>query len=85
MQSEDNQLLWLVVVAVLNSVVSVYYYLRIVMVMYFREASREHRPLRSAAMTISLVISALFVIEMGLLPSTWLDMATKAAGSIVGY
>jgi len=35
MQSPD--LAWLVVAAVLNSLVSVYYYLRIVVAMYFRD------------------------------------------------
>ena len=34
-----GQLLWLVVVGVVNSAISIYYYLRIVTAMYFREAN----------------------------------------------
>ena len=41
---ESPQLYWLVVVGVLNSVVSVYYYLRIVVAMYFRDALRPLAP-----------------------------------------
>ena len=36
---ESPQLYWLVVVGVLNSAISIYYYLRIVIAMYFRDAA----------------------------------------------
>jgi NADH-quinone oxidoreductase subunit N len=75
---QNEQLLWLVVVAVLNSVVSVYYYLRIVMAMYFREPTREGKPLAGAAAVLALVLAALFVIEMGVLPTRWLDLAASS-------
>ncbi|MBI4511908.1 MAG: NADH-quinone oxidoreductase subunit N [Deltaproteobacteria bacterium] len=81
MQVYDGQLLWLVIVAVLNSIVSVYYYLKIVMAMYFREPTREPRPLQSPAVTIALALAALFVLEMGLLPGFWLDLATSSVMS----
>ena len=35
---------WLAVIGVLNSVVAVYYYLRVIMYMYFREPARRDRP-----------------------------------------
>jgi NADH-quinone oxidoreductase subunit N len=75
MQVPDNQLLWLVVVGVLNSVISIFYYLRIVMAMYFREPLGEFRPLRSTGITFALVTCALLVLQMGLMPSFWLGMA----------
>jgi NADH-quinone oxidoreductase subunit N len=84
MQSHNDQLLWLVVVAVLNSVVSIFYYLRIVMAMYFREPAREPKPLRSVPVGVALVVAALFVVEMGVLPSKWLTLATKSALSLIG-
>ena len=40
---ERPELVWLVVAAVLNSLVSVYYYLRVVTAMYFREGQAERR------------------------------------------
>ena len=75
MQVPDNQLLWLVVIGVLNSVLSIFYYLRIVMAMYFREPLGEFKPLRSGGVTFALVTCALLVLQMGLMPSMWLGMA----------
>jgi NADH-quinone oxidoreductase subunit N len=74
MQVPDNQLLWLVVVGVLNSVLSIFYYLRIVMAMYFREPLGEFRPLRSGALTFALIACALLVLQMGIMPGFWLGL-----------
>jgi NADH-quinone oxidoreductase subunit N len=74
----DGQLLWLVVAGVINSVVSIYYYLRIVMAMYFREPTREAQPAASAATATALAICAIVVLAIGLLPGTWLDLATAS-------
>jgi NADH-quinone oxidoreductase subunit N len=75
MQAGDQQLVWLVVIGVLNSVVSIFYYLRIVMAMYFREPVGEFRPARSSALTFVLVACAVLVFQMGLMPSFWLALA----------
>jgi NADH-quinone oxidoreductase subunit N len=75
MQVPDNALLWLVVVGVLNSVLSMFYYLRIVMAMYFREPLGEFRPLRSGAITFSLFTLAFLVLGMGIGPGFWLRLA----------
>ena len=75
MEANDQQLLWLVIIGVVNSVISIYYYLRIVMAMYFREPLGEFRPLRSGGITFALVTCALLVLQMGLMPSMWLGMA----------
>nr|MBA3454477.1 NADH-quinone oxidoreductase subunit N [Deltaproteobacteria bacterium] len=47
MEVYDGQLLWLVAVGVVNSAISIYYYLRIVTAMYFREANQPFAPTRS--------------------------------------
>ncbi len=75
---EKPQLVWLVVIAVLNSVVSVYYYLRVVTAMYFREAGREARGLRSTGVSAALLIAAVGVLLIGILPSWFVDAATHA-------
>jgi NADH-quinone oxidoreductase subunit N len=72
-------LVWLVVIAVLNSVVSVYYYLRVVTAMYFREAGREAKPLRSTSITAALLVAAVGVLLIGILPSWIVDVATAGA------
>jgi NADH-quinone oxidoreductase subunit N len=75
----DGQLLWLVIAAVINSVVSVYYYLRIVMAMYFREPTREAMSAPSGAVSVALVLCAVLVLLLGVLPASWLDIATSSA------
>jgi NADH-quinone oxidoreductase subunit N len=68
----------LVIIAVLNSVVSVFYYLRVVTAMYFREVGREPQPLRSTALNAALLIAAIAVLGIGLLPRWLIDTATAA-------
>ena len=76
---EKPTLIWLVIIAVLNSVVSVYYYLRVVTAMYFREVGREAKPLRATSVSAALLIAALGVLVIGILP-TWLVDVANAAG-----
>jgi NADH-quinone oxidoreductase subunit N len=78
MQASDGALNWLVIVAALNSVVSIFYYLKIVMAMYFREPTREVKPLRSGAVGAAIAIAALMVVEMGVLPNFWIDVASTS-------
>lgn len=73
LMAQDQALLWLVVVGVLNSMISIYYYLRVVMAMYFRDATGEFKPVRSGAVTFTLVVCAILVLQMGLMPSKWLS------------
>lgn len=67
---ERPELMWLVIAAVLNSVVSVYYYLRIVVAMYFRErADSPGAAYASAATGVVLVLLAVAVLMMGVAPA----------------
>jgi NADH-quinone oxidoreductase subunit N len=74
MEVYDGQLLWLVVVGVVNSAISIYYYLRIVTAMYFREAAQPFAPTRSPGLLFVLVICPLLVLEMGIMPGWWLKL-----------
>jgi NADH-quinone oxidoreductase subunit N len=78
MQSSD--LAWLVVAAVLNSMVSVYYYLRIVVAMYFRDPVRPWQPFRSAGLAVVLIATVVVVLALGLVPGPAIDLA---AGRLV--
>jgi NADH-quinone oxidoreductase subunit N len=66
---ERPELIWLVVAAVLNSVVSVYYYLRIVVAMYFRERPEEFKSYPSLATGVVLAFLVVLVIGLGLVPA----------------
>jgi NADH-quinone oxidoreductase subunit N len=70
-----GQLLWLVIVGVVNSAISIYYYLRIVTAMYFREANQPFAPTRSAGLMFVIALAPLVVLELGILPGWWLHLA----------
>jgi NADH-quinone oxidoreductase subunit N len=75
----QNHLLWLVIIAVLNSVVSAYYYLRVVKVMWFNEPKFEGKVSTSFGLRLALGISCLGVIWLGVLPNYGMKLAEMAA------
>lgn len=77
---ESPQLYWLVVLGVLTSVVSVFYYLRIVVAMYFREPLRPLAPTDAAATRAALVITAFAVLLLGIFPGPFVDLAGPFVG-----
>jgi NADH-quinone oxidoreductase subunit N len=76
---ESPQLYLLVVVGVLNSVISVYYYLRIVVAMYFRDPSRPLAPTDGASMRAGLLLTAIAVVLLGVFPGTFVEWASTVA------
>jgi NADH-quinone oxidoreductase subunit N len=70
----DGQLLWLVIVGVVNSAISIYYYLRIVTAMYFREANAPFTVTRSAGITFVTALMAILVLWIGIMPGWWLRL-----------
>lgn len=73
-------LYWLAIVAVVNSAVSVYYYLRPVVMMYLRDDKTDDIPLRSSqASTSTTVIAVVFICALavaffGIFPTNLLDL-----------
>ena len=59
----------------LNSVVSIYYYLRIVVAMYFRDPMRPLAPTDGASLRFALFLTAVAVVLLGVFPSTFVDWA----------
>jgi NADH-quinone oxidoreductase subunit N len=79
----QNDLLWLVVIAVLNSVISAYYYLRVVKVMWMGEPVSQEKVDSSAALKIALALSCLGVLVLGLIPGLMMylsELASKMLG-----
>jgi len=61
--------IWLVVIGVLNTAVSAYYYLRLIIVMFFRERSSPWTaPRVPASVALALVITIAGVFYLGILP-----------------
>ena len=80
----EGQYLWLVVLAVLNSVVSVYYYLRPTVAMYFHEPAAQPAPIyRSVAAWIAIAFAVLMTLHAGILPSRYVEVSQRAARTTV--
>ncbi|MDD5189686.1 MAG: NADH-quinone oxidoreductase subunit N [Dehalococcoidales bacterium] len=75
----QNGLLWLVIIAVLNSVISAFYYLRVVKAMWFNEPASLEKVPSSGALRFSLLITTLGVLFMGIVPNLLLTFAEWAA------
>jgi len=69
---------WLVVIAVIFSAVSAYFYLRIVMYMYMREPKAEVKLVTSPAMNLTLLVTAVAILWIGIFPSFLVDFARAA-------
>ena len=70
--------LWLVVVAIIMSVVGAYYYLRVIKLMYFDEPTGS-QPARARELGVrfTLGVNALAVLVLGLLPGPLLDLCAR--------
>ena len=60
-------LIWLAVWGVLNSVISVYYYLRPIVLMYMKEGDELNNLVPHNATRVAIVVSAILVIVLGVL------------------
>lgn len=59
---------WLVIIAVLFTVVSAYYYLRVVMYMYMKEPIKSPNSLKFKELEIAMMFCALGVLILGIFP-----------------
>ena len=78
----NSDLLWLAVVGVINSVVSAYYYLRIVRVMYLEPAPSEERVPSSHAFRAALGVSTLGILVIGIVPGPLMRLAEISVGTL---
>jgi NADH-quinone oxidoreductase subunit N len=81
----QSNLIGLTVVGVLTSLLGLYYYLRVVVVMYMRpSAEGVVSPPRMAAMGVGLAITAGLTMVLGLGPSVLGNLAQQAAKTLSG-
>ncbi len=76
-------IIWLVVIAAINSVIGAYYYLRVIISMYFAEPSLDYAPSSvTPALGFALFVAAIGTLYLGILPARVLDLAKAAATSL---
>jgi NADH-quinone oxidoreductase subunit N len=75
-------MVWLAVLGALTSAVGAYYYLRVLVFLFMREPAEGAQvaiPMRSGYVVTAIVVAAVLVIQMGVAPSGYLEIASAAA------
>ncbi|HXW63275.1 MAG TPA: NADH-quinone oxidoreductase subunit N [Candidatus Acidoferrales bacterium] len=76
-------IIWLVVIAAINSVIGSYYYLRVLISMYFVEPAKDYTPSSvTPALGVAIFVAAVGTLYLGLLPAQVLELARTAADSL---
>jgi len=73
---------WLAIIGILSSLVGVYYYFRIIIAMYFKDASDDHQYIVDAKHQALLFVTAVATIVLGLLPDLILNIGTTSAAVV---
>ena len=73
---------WLAIIGVLTSVISVFFYLRIVVMMYMTEGTEIPRPRVPAAAMAGLAFAVVAVFYLGILPTRVIDLALNSISTI---
>jgi proton-translocating NADH-quinone oxidoreductase chain N len=74
----DNGLLWLAIVGVVNSIISLYYYMGVIRAMYIMPAPSTVPLEEPAALQVALGIAGLGTLIIGLYPQPIIDLARSA-------
>jgi NADH-quinone oxidoreductase subunit N len=71
-------LTWLAIVGVLSSVISVYFYIRVVVYAYFKNSEEDFEIESSVGTYAAIIISAAFVLLLGFFPDMLLGLITAS-------
>jgi NADH-quinone oxidoreductase subunit N len=79
-----NWYYWLAVWAILNTVISFYYYVRFIRVMYLGDRVADNRPLAfSPALWAALAVSVIGIIFIGVYPQPLISLAQALTKSLL--
>jgi NADH-quinone oxidoreductase subunit N len=73
---------WLAVIGVLNSAISLYYYIRVVVFMFVQEDAIGSTPSLSPALATVLVVAALGTLVLGMYPGPLFELAEASAATL---
>ena len=78
----DAGYFWLAFIGVLNSAVSLYYYIRIVVFMYIRTETTGSEPAASPALAFTLAVAVAGTILLGVYPRALFEAAEASARAL---
>jgi NADH-quinone oxidoreductase subunit N len=73
---------WLAVIGVLNSAISLYYYIRIVVFMYLKKETTGSEPTASPALALTLVVAVVATLVLGVYPRLLFEVADASAHTL---
>jgi NADH-quinone oxidoreductase subunit N len=75
----------LVIIAILASLVGIYYYLRPISAMFFEEAPRSQGGTEESALSFLLIFSSFLLFYFGLFPGSLLSYFREVATQLIGH
>lgn len=82
--SDMAQWVWLAFIAVLNSAISLYYYVRVIKAMYVEKGPSTERIKVPKPFTAAIAICAIFVFILGVYPQLLMEFCEAAATALLG-
>ena len=79
----NQGLLWLVIIAVINSCISAYYYFKVVKAMWMSEPASEEKVTASWTEWLALAFCCVLVVVIGIVPGVFINF-TQAAAKMFG-
>src|SRR6266545_3000136 len=73
---------WLAVIGVLNSAISLYYYIRIVVFMYLKDDAIGSRAVLRPALALTIAIAILGTLALGIYPRPLFEAAEASARTL---
>ena len=80
----ESGYVWLAVIGVVNSAISLYYYVRVIVFMWFKEEAFGSPIVTSPAMAVALTVSLAGAVALGLYPGPLFELADLSAQSLGG-
>ncbi|MFZ2617682.1 MAG: proton-conducting transporter membrane subunit, partial [Anaerolineae bacterium] len=75
---------WLVIVAVLNSALSAYYYLRVTVNMFLGSETASGQIVLTPAWNLALIVASVGTVLVGVWPTPWMALARTTLLALVG-
>ena len=80
----ESGYVWLAVIGVVNSAISLYYYVRVIVFMWFTEEALGSPIVTSPAMAVALTVSLVGAVVLGVYPGPLFELAELSAQSLGG-
>jgi len=78
----DAGYVWLAVIGVLNSAISLYYYIRVVVFMYLKKETIGSEPQASAPLALALGVAVVATLALGVYPRQLFEVAEASARTL---